>query len=88
CKRLERSLREASFVIFDIQFDETAQTLIIIVNKRPSQRSASLVQTDSAIRETIDARLLWDVFRDLNKLGVADPAIQIRQGSSGVSWSH
>jgi hypothetical protein len=82
CKPLERSLREAGFVFFDIQFDEAAQILRIIVNKlnkRPSQESASLVQADSATRETIDARLLWDVLRDLNNLGVTNPAIQFRE---------
>jgi hypothetical protein len=82
CKPLERSLRAAGFVFSDIHFDEAAQTLRIIVNKlnkSPSHECASLVQADSAARETIDARLLWDVLRDLNNLGVANPAIQFRQ---------
>jgi hypothetical protein len=82
CKPLEWSLRAAGFVFSDIHFDEAAQALRIIVNKlnkRPSHESASMVQADSAARETIDARLLWDVLRDLNNLGVVNPAIQFRE---------
>jgi hypothetical protein len=80
CKRLERSLREAGFVFFDIQFDEAVQTLRIVLKKSAGRGSASLIRADPTTSRTIDARLLWDVLRDLNKLGVRDPAIQLREG--------
>jgi hypothetical protein len=86
CKRLERSMQEAGFVFFDVQFDEAAQTLRIILNrlnKRPPRRSASLAHADATSEYTIDARVLWDVLRDLNKLGVANPAIQLREEGRG-----
>jgi hypothetical protein len=79
CKRLEQSLREAGFVFFDIQFDEAAQTLRIVLKKSADRGSASLTREDRTARGTIDARLLGDVLRNLNKLGVRDPAIQLRE---------
>jgi hypothetical protein len=78
CKPLEQSLREAGFVFFDIQFDEAAQTLRIDLKRSAGRGSAFLIRADPATSKTIDARLLWDVLRDLHKLGVRDPGIQLR----------
>jgi len=62
----------------EVRFDEVAQTLRITLDKPKGWRSTSSTQPDRANEKTIDARLLWEVLRDLNKLGVANPAIQLR----------
>jgi hypothetical protein len=79
CSPLEQSLREAGFVLFDIQFDEAAQTLRIDLKSSAGRGSASLIRANPATRKTIDARLLLDVLRDLQKLGVRDPGVQLRE---------
>jgi hypothetical protein len=80
CKRLERSVQESDFVFFDIQFDEADDTLRIILNQRPGRGS---MEADPTTKKTIDARLFWDVLRELNKLGVSNPAIQQREHVPG-----
>jgi hypothetical protein len=78
CRRVERSLQRIGFVLHDVQFDEMAQTLRITLDKPTGWQSASSAQAARANEKTIDARLLWEVLRDLNKLGVANPAIQLQ----------
>jgi hypothetical protein len=75
-RRVERSLERAGFVCREVQFDEDAQTLRIALDKPKDWPSAS--SAGCASEKTIDARLLWEVLRDLNKLGVANPAIQLQ----------
>ena len=55
-----------------------AQTLRITLDKPSGRQCASSAQAARANEKTIDARLLWEVLRDLNKLGVANPAIQLQ----------
>jgi hypothetical protein len=78
CRRVERSLQRSGFVLHDVQFDEMAQTLRITLGKPSDWQSASSAKAARANEKTIDARLLWEVLRDLNKLGVANPAIQLQ----------
>ena len=83
CRALESELQKAGFAFGDIQFDEAAAALSIILIKRPPPGAATLVQADFAAKDTIDLRLLWDVLRNLNHLGVANPAIQLCEGDQG-----
>jgi hypothetical protein len=83
CRPLEDELQKAGFAFGDVQFDEAVATLRIILIKRPPPGAATLVQADFVAKDTIDVRLLWDVLRDLNHLGVANPAIQLREGDQG-----
>jgi hypothetical protein len=76
CHRLERELQKAGLVFGDAQFDESEQTLHIVVDDGQRRLSRS-AQTDSADGPTIDARVLWDLLRDLSRLGM-NPAIQLR----------
>jgi hypothetical protein len=78
CRALEQCLREASFVFFDIQFDEAAQTLRIDLKSSAGRGAASLIRADPATRKTIDARLLLDVSRGLHKTWSERPGIQLR----------
>jgi hypothetical protein len=77
CTRLERSLRPAGFVFRDVQFDEIAETLQITLDKGKRWHSVSSAQAGCLTGKTIDARLLWDVLRDLNRLGVVSPVVQL-----------
>ncbi|HTT76512.1 MAG TPA: hypothetical protein VMF50_11125 [Candidatus Binataceae bacterium] len=88
CRRLEGELQKAGFAFGDIQFDEAAAALRITLVKRPSAGAGALVQANFAAKDTIDLRLLWDVLRDLNHLGVANPAIQLREGDQGECQPH
>jgi hypothetical protein len=83
CRRLEDELQKAGFGFGGIQFDGAVATLRIILIKRPIPGAATLVQADFVANDTIDIRLLWDVLRDLNHLGIASPAIQLREGDQG-----
>jgi len=88
CRPLEDELQKAGFAFGDIQFDEAAAALRITLIKRPSAGTGALVQAEAAATDTIDVSLLWDVLRDLNHLGVANPAIQLREGDQGECQPH
>jgi hypothetical protein len=77
CRRLECELQEAGFVFDDVQFDELKQMLCVVVDDGPKQRLYHSPQADSRDGTTIDARVLWDLMRDLIRLGM-NPAIQVR----------
>jgi hypothetical protein len=78
CKTLEVKLQELGFVFLDVQFDEAAETLCIVLDNEPSRRSQCLTQQDPTNAATIDARLLRNVLRELIKLGAMSPAIQLK----------
>ena len=78
CRRLNSELHEAGFVFSDIQFDESEQTLRIVLEDEPNRRLSHLPRAGSASGASIDARVLWDLLRDLIKLGVTNPAVQLR----------
>jgi hypothetical protein len=77
CRRLESELEEARFVLSEIQFEEVEQTLCIVVDDGPKWRLFGSPPTDSGDGATINAIVLWDLLRDLIKLGM-NPAIRIR----------
>jgi hypothetical protein len=81
CRRLENELQEAGFAFGEVQFDESEQTLCIVVDQEPNWRHSRSPLADCAGGATIDARTLWDLLRDLIKLGVTNPAIQLRPGN-------
>jgi hypothetical protein len=79
CETLEAKLQELGFVFRDIQFDAAAETLSIILDNDSQRRLPPLTGQNPANGATIDARVLWNVLRDLIKLGVMNPAIQLRK---------
>jgi hypothetical protein len=86
CQTLEAKLQELGFVFVDVQFDEASNLLSIVLDEQRHQLP-HLMQQSSVDGATIDARLLWNVLRDLVKLGVMSPAIQLRKGSAEGSRS-
>jgi hypothetical protein len=89
CRTLEAKLGESGFVFLDVQFDEAAETLCIVLDNKPQRRLPCSIEQNPS---TIDARLIWNVLRDLFKLGVMNPAVQLRKlnrdiaGNSSGSW--
>jgi len=81
CRRLENKLQEAGFAFGEVQFEEAEQTLCIVVDQEPNWQLSRSPRADCAGGATIDARILWDLLRDLIKLGVKNPAIQLRPGN-------
>jgi hypothetical protein len=57
--------REAGFAFGDVQFDESEQTLCIFGAQEPKWQLARSPRADCAGVATIDARMLWDLLRDL-----------------------
>ena len=88
CRRLESQLQKAGLVFGDVQFDEFEQTLCIVVADGPKRRLSCSPQPDSGDGATIDARVLWDLMRDLTKLGVMSPAIQLRHRRQDRGQTH
>ncbi|MGA7762391.1 MAG: hypothetical protein WCA59_11630 [Candidatus Binataceae bacterium] len=86
CHRLESELQKAGLVFGDAQFDESAQTLCIVVDDG-LRRLSSSPRTDSEDGATIDARVLWDLLRDLITLGM-NPAIQMRHRRQRPDQTH
>jgi hypothetical protein len=74
CRRLTTELREVGFIFDDFQFDESGQTLCIILDKAPEKQ----IYPSSCSEAAIDARLLWDLLKDLARLGFTSPAIKFR----------
>jgi hypothetical protein len=74
CRRLTTELREVGFIFDDFQLDESRQTLCIILDRAPEKQ----IYRSSCAEAAIDARLLWDLLRDLARLGFASPAIKFR----------
>lgn len=81
CKTLETKLQELGFVFVDIQFDTAAETLCIVLDNEAHRRLPCLSHRNYENEASIDARLLWNVLRDLIKLGVMNPAVQLRKGN-------
>jgi hypothetical protein len=76
CGPLQNRLEDLGFAFGEVEFDEVAETLRIAVSRNQDlQLSPSPASRQSAA--TIDARLLWDLLRDLVSLGVMTPAIQL-----------
>ena len=88
CRRLNSELHEAGFVFSDIQFDESEQTLRIVLEDEPNRRLSNLPRAGSASGASIDARVFWDLLRDLIKLGLTHPAVQLRYGPQDQSQIH
>jgi hypothetical protein len=86
CHRLESELQKAGLVFGDAQFDESEQALRIVVEDGQRQLSRS-AQTDSGDGPTIDARVLWDLLRELSRLGM-NPAIQMRHRRQRPDQTH
>ncbi len=84
CRPLKSELQRAGLVFDDVQFDEFEQTLRIVVDDGPQRRLPRSPQTDSGDGAIIDARVLWDLIRDLIRLGM-NPAIQLRRRRQGQS---
>ena len=59
-------------------FYESEQTLWIVMDQKPNSQLCRLPRTACSGEATIDARILWDLLRDLIKLRVKNPAIQFR----------
>src|SRR5580698_2449478 len=78
CRRLENELLEVGFAFGDLQFDETEQTLCVVVDQEADWQVSRKPPAGFAGGAAIDARILWDFLRDLVKLGVTNPAIQLR----------
>ena len=87
CRRLESELEEAGFVLRDFQFEEVEQSLCIVVEDGPKRRLSSSPQTSSGDGTTIDARVLWDLLRDLIKRGM-NPAIRMRRKREDQGQTH
>jgi hypothetical protein len=87
CQTLEARLQELGFVLLDVQFDETANTLSIVLDDGRQHQLPCLMQQSRVDGATIDARLLWNILRDLINLGVMSPAIRLRKGSAEGSRS-
>jgi hypothetical protein len=81
CKTLELKLQQLGFVLLDVQFDIAAEILSIVLDNEPQRKFLCSIQQNPTNGATIDARLLWDVLRDLLKLGVTSPAIQLRKAN-------
>ena len=86
CRRLESELQKAGLVFGDVEFDESEQALRIVVEAGKRQLSKS-PQTDSGDGPTIDARVLWDLLRELSRLGM-NPAIQLRHRRQDQGQTH
>jgi hypothetical protein len=86
-RRLESELEEADFVLSDVQFDEFEQTLCIVVDDGPKRQLFSSPRTDSRDGATIKALVLWDLLRDLIKLGM-NPAIRMRRNREDQGQTH
>jgi hypothetical protein len=82
CRRLENELLQAGFAFGDLQFDETEQTLYIVVDLEADWQVSRKPPAGFAGGAAIDARILWDLLRDLVKLGVTNPAIQLQPRNS------
>jgi len=87
CRRLEDQLQQAGFVFDDVQFDEFAQTLSIVVDDRPRRRLSSSSRTDCREEATIDARVLWELLRNLVRHGM-NPVIQFQHKRQDKAQSH
>lgn len=72
CRRLEDELQEAGCAFGDVQFDESEQTLCIVVDQEADWQLSRSPRADCTGGATIDARILWDLLRDLIKLGVTN----------------
>jgi len=86
CRRLESELQKAGLVFGDVQLDESEQALRIVVEAGKRQLSKS-PRTDSGDGPTIDARVLWDLLRELSRLGM-NPAIQLRHRRQDPDQTH
>ena len=76
CRRLEDKLQQAGFVLDDVQFDGFTQTIRIVVDDGP-RRGFPLVADGSGEEATVDARVLWELLRNLVRHDM-NPVIQFR----------
>jgi hypothetical protein len=78
CRRLESELQEVGLVFGDVEFDESGQTLCIVLRGEPNLQLSRLPKENRLIGTTIDAGVLWDLLQDLMRLGLTNPAIHLR----------
>jgi hypothetical protein len=87
CRKLESELQKAGLALGDVQFDDSDQILCIVVDDGPNCRLSRSPRTDDGSGATIDARVLWDLLRDLIRLGM-NPAVQLRHRRQDPGQTH